>query len=151
MISEVVNALLITYVGTEYLLVESCGFPQRKKKGLAILFAVVAFLNVFDRVTGAAAFLNKLLNGFLHLPKIGFAALVFVVALYFDCKKVAPTLTADSFLPLVGKAFLRVLPAYPFLAVAISFGFMIVINIFEALRIPLEYLNWPIYYGMLRG
>jgi hypothetical protein len=147
MISEVVNALFITYVGSEYLLAESSGFARRKKKGLAYLLVAVASLNVFDRVTGAAGFLNKLLNGFLHLPKVGFAALVYVVALYFDCKKVAPALTAKVFLPLVGKAFLRVLPAYPFLAVVISFGFMIVINIFEALNLPLEYLNWPIYYG----
>jgi hypothetical protein len=151
MISEVANALFITYVGTEYLLSESSGVVRRKKRGLATLLAAVAFLNVFDHVTGAAGLLNKLLNGFVHLPKVGFAALVYVFALYFDCRKVAPALSAKTFLPLVGKAFLRVLPAYPFLAVVVSFGFMIVINIFEALNLPLEYLNWPIYYGTLHG
>ena len=149
MISEVVNALFITYVGTEYLLSENNEFPKGKKSGFVILFVAVVVLNLFDRVTGAAIFVNNLLNGFLHVPKVAFAALIYVAALYFDCKKVSPRLNTKTFLPLVGKAFLRVLPAYPFLAVIISFGFMIVINIFEALHVPLEYLNWPIYYGEL--
>ncbi|CAB9498035.1 expressed unknown protein [Seminavis robusta] len=151
MISEVVNALLLTYFGTEYLLAEAGNLPKRKTQAFFYLVASVIFVNIFDRVTGAAEVINSLLQGFLHLPKVLFAAFAYVVALYFDCKKLQAALTVKTFLPLVGKAFLRVLPAYPFLAVVISFGFMIVINIFEALHIPLEYLNWPIYYGTLYG
>ena len=157
MISEVVNALFITYVGTEYLL-ENNGVTSNKRwtqilqsKAFVTVLATVILLNIIDRVTGAAEIINELLQGFLHLPKVVFAAIVYVVALYFDCKRVAKVLTLKTFLPLVGKAFLRVLPAYPFLAVVISFGFMIVINIFEALHLPLELLNWPIYYGTLYG
>ena len=87
----------------------------------------------------------------MHLPKVAFAALAYNVALYFDCKRAQPVLTVKTFLPIVGKAFLRVLPAYPFLAIVISFGFMILINIFEALHLNLDLLNWPIYYGTLYG
>lgn len=156
MISEVVNALFITYVGTEYLLENNGVTTQRfsqvfQSKAFAIVLATVVVLNIIDRVTGAAEAINELLQGFLHLPKALFAALTYMVALYFDCKRVSPVLTLKTFLPLVGKAFCRVLPAYPFLAVIISFGFMIVINVFEALHLPMEILNWPIYYGTLYG
>lgn len=57
----------------------------------------------------------------------------------------------SAFLPKVGHAFIRVLPAYPFMAVAISFCFMFVISLWEALHLPLEWLNGPIYYGTLYG
>ncbi|KAG7374737.1 hypothetical protein IV203_013832 [Nitzschia inconspicua] len=57
----------------------------------------------------------------------------------------------SAFLPKVGWAFFKVLPAYPFLAVLISFGFLFVINIWEFLHLPEEWLNMPIYYGTLYG
>jgi hypothetical protein len=56
-----------------------------------------------------------------------------------------------SFLRQVAIAFLRILPVYPFLAVLISFVFLFVISAFEALHLPLEILNMPIYYGTLYG
>ena len=55
------------------------------------------------------------------------------------------------FLKHVLKAFCYVLPAYPFMAVIISFIFMFVINIFERLHLNLDMLNAPIYYGTLYG
>jgi hypothetical protein len=51
----------------------------------------------------------------------------------------------------VGWAFLKILPAYPFLAVLISFMFLFVINLWEFLHLPLEWLNDPIYYCVLYG
>lgn len=147
----------LSYVGTEYLL-EDNGVTSKNRsskilqsKSFHTVLAIVVLLNVIDRVTGAAEALNGMLQGFLHLPKVLFAAIIYQAALYWDCKRVSPVLTVGTFMPLVGKAFCRVLPAYPFLAVVISFGFMIVINIFEALHLPLELLNWPIYYGTLYG
>ena len=162
MISEVVNSLFITYIGTEYLIENSSDSNKSSGRGRLTRFlrsklfysvvVAVVVLNIVDRVTGAAAVINNLLQGFFHLPKVFFAATIYNVALYFDCRHVSPvSLTVQTFLPLVGKAFVRVLPAYPFLAVAVSFVFMIVINVFERLHIPLEYLNWPIYYGTLYG
>jgi hypothetical protein len=158
MISEVLNTIFLTYLATEYLIANDAGVrrPNWQKR----LFrshnlaagVVVALLNVLDRLTGAAVFANNLLQGFLHLPKVLFAAICYVLTLYADCKRVSPELALCSdFLPRVGWTFLRVLPAYPFLAVLISFGFLFVINIFEFLRLPLELLNWPIYYGTLYG
>ena len=52
----------------------------------------------------------------------------------------------------VGWAFLKILPAYPFLAVLISFVFLFVIDLWEhVFHLPLEWLNNPIYYGTLYG
>lgn len=157
MISEVVNALFITYVGTEYLL-ENNGISSNNRvaklvrsHGFAIVVGSVVCINVIDRVTGAADVINNVLQGFMHLPKVAFAALAYNVALYYDCKRAQPVLTVKTFLPIVGKAFVRVLPAYPFLAIVVSFVFMIVINIFERLHLNLDILNWPIYYGTLYG
>jgi hypothetical protein len=158
MISELLNTLFLTYLLTEYLIATDVSVrrPNWQKR----LFqprnlaagVVVALLNLLDRLTGAAAFANNLLEGFLHLPKVLFAAVCYVLTLYADCKRVSPKLALCSdFLPRVGWTFLRVLPAYPFLAVLISFGFLFVINIFEFLHLPLELLNWPIYYGTLYG
>lgn len=157
MISELANALFITYVGTEYLLVSNGLSPSHRSSSLLqstalkVLTLVVIVLNVVDRVTGAAQALNSLLQGFLHAPRILFAASAYTTALYYDCKRAAPLMTPKTFLPMVGRAFLRVLPLYPFLAVMISCVFMVLINFFEAFHLPLEYLNNPIYYGTLYG
>jgi hypothetical protein len=158
MISEVLNTLFLTYLATEYLIANDVGVrrPNWQKRLFRSnnLYAAagVALLNLLDRLTGAAEFANNLLQGFLHLPKVLFAAICYVLTLYLDCKRVSPELALCSdFLPRVGWTFLRVLPAYPFLAVLISFGFLFVINIFEFLHLPLELLNWPIYYGTLYG
>jgi hypothetical protein len=158
MISEVLNTLFLTYLATEYLIANDAGVrrPNWQKRLFRLhnlyAFLVVALLNLLDRLTGAATFANSLLQGFFHLPKILFAAICYVLTLYLDCKRVSSGLALCSdFLPRVGWTFLRVLPAYPFLAVLISFGFLFVINIFEFLHLPLELLNWPIYYGTLYG
>ena len=60
-------------------------------------------------------------------------------------------LPCHAFLPRVGRSFVRVLPAYPFLAVLISFVFMFVISIWEFFNLPERWLQWPIYYGTLYG
>lgn len=157
MISEVVNALFITYVGTEYLLKShNMSTPHRgilqsrKYTGAAIL--LILLINVLDRVV-AFNFLqkfNEFLHGFFHLPKVTFAATAYIFTLYFDCKKASPKLTPKHFFSYLGKAACRILPIYPFLAIFISFGFMFLIAIFEKFNIPLEWLNWPIYYGTVR-
>jgi hypothetical protein len=55
------------------------------------------------------------------------------------------------FLPKVGYAFCKVLPAYPFLAVGMSVGFLFLIHLWEMLHLPLDWLQKPIYYGTLYG
>ena len=158
MISEAVNALFLTYLFTEYLIasnvdIRRSNWQQRllQRQNIYALFVVV-ILNVLDRMTGAAAIVNELLQGFLHLPKILFAAGVYIVALYIDCRRVAHHLDfVRDFWPKVAIAFLYVLPVYPFLAVLISFVFLFVINLWEFLKLPEEWLNMPIYYGTLYG
>ena len=83
MISEVVNALFITYVGTEYLLETDNSSTNKRltqllqSQAFRVVLGIVILLNVIDRVTGAAEVINDLLQGFLHLPKVVFAAMVF--------------------------------------------------------------------------
>jgi hypothetical protein len=156
MISEVSNALLLTYFATEYLLATNNG-PNGKDTSLLlsrrniVTVLVVALINVLDRISGLAPFANDVLQGFLHLPRILFAAAAYVVALYVDCRRVAVSLSFLSFLRTVGTAFLYILPVYPFMAVLISFVFLFVIRLFEVLHLPLGWLNAPIYYGCIYG
>lgn len=157
MISEVLNALFLTYLVTEYLLASNIDM-RRADWSKRILHAqnigtalILAIINVLERITGASDFAKDLFQGFIHAPKILFAAIVYILALRVDCLRVAPYLGWKAFLYKVGVAFLYVLPVYPALAVLISFGFLIVINIFEILHLDEEILNFPIYYGTLYG
>lgn len=192
MISEVANALVLTYFFTEYhILLHDYSRPVRSAaessfaKNLIwlltssrrnpIVLAVVAFLNLIERYWGASSWfrMKLLVEELFHLPKILFAAILYILALYVDCHRyrqrrigatsntaATPTFLTPSattlrqtttFLRVVGMAFLHVAPVYPFLAVLISFGFLFVIRLFELFHWPLEILNWPIYYGTLYG
>ena len=176
MISEVANALFLTYLASEYLVDDvnvarrSNGRSSSSTMTIGVLFVVVILVNIVDRITGAVDVVNRLLDGFFHLPRITFAAVFYVIALYVDVTRqqrkhqqqqqmLDPSsstskvniITWKSFLSKVGVAFCQVLPAYPFLAVLISFVFLFVINLWEALHLPLEWLNAPIYYGTLYG
>jgi hypothetical protein len=161
--SEVFNALLITYVATEYSLVSSSkqGFSIKKflsARHNQVVLLVVFTVNLVDRLlSGSAAttFVKEFFERLLHAPKILLAAFLYVVVLYVDCLRHTSggtnKLTIRRFLGRVGIQFLKILPLYPFLAVLISCGFMFIISAFEHLNLPLEWLNWPIYYGTLYG
>lgn len=162
MISEVANALLLTFIATEYLIIgnNSNIFPSNNDAGKRLwrsrrnqlLLLATAFINFFDRVSGLTEIAENMFQGVLHIPRILFAAIAYIIALYSDCRRNFPSMDFwREFLPQVLRAFCYVLPVYPFMAVLISFGFLLVINLFEFLRIPLEYLNMPIYYGTLYG
>lgn len=180
MISEVVNSVFITYLATEYSsasnqprqsrsLGGSVEEEDRQKQSRAqqrrvlAVSAVVTSINLLDRITGLGSVAHGLVEKFLHLPKVVFAALFYVAALYYDCRAAVqrspsggllqspPLEFRQDFLPRVTKAFCRILPIYPIGAVLISFGFLFVINLFELLHIPTDILNWPIYFGTLYG
>ena len=84
-------------------------------------------------------------------PRVCLAALAYVAALYLDCRGAQPALAPAPFAATVLAAFCRVLPVYPFLAIAISFGFLFVVSAFERLGWATDVLNLPIYYGTLYG
>ena len=155
MLSEVANALFLTYLASEYLVAEDYSSSHRSSRipilSVVAMGVVVLIINLLDRVTGAMEIANEVLQGFLHLPRVLFAATAYMVALYIDIRRLDRSWTLTKFLIRVGLAFCKVLPAYPFLAVLISVVFMFVINLWEALHLPLEWLNAPIYYGTLYG
>jgi hypothetical protein len=166
MITEIANTLLITFIVTEFASTSSAGLSfgfreegnhARKNRVFRVCGAVI-LINCLDRITSIANFLREILETLWHIPKVLFAAAIYLTALYVDCKSTVAqkkqhrTLGFQSeFLPRVAKAFCRILPVYPIAAVLISFGFLFVINLFEALHIPTDILNWPIYYGTLYG
>ena len=158
MISEVVNALLLTFLASEYLVVPGDRDPASRRRqsrpfvsrSTTILAGLTLLINAIDRISGAYELVNRLLDGFLHAPKICFAAGAFLLALYVDVS-IRVQITWRSFLPKVGWEFLKVLPWYPFLAVLVSFVFLFVINIWEFLNFPMQLLNAPIYFGTLYG
>jgi hypothetical protein len=139
-----------------------------------IVTGMVVLINVLDRVLGVTMVLanvavretHHLVYALLHIPRIVVAAAFYLAALFWDCRRTLAqrqqqqrrkqqqqhVMTfAKDFLPRVLTAFLSVLPIYPLAAIFISCGFMILITIFEALHLPEDLLNWPIYYGTLYG
>lgn len=171
MFSEVVNAIVLTYFASEYLIADhhhqsftqqqlrydhdpSGDSDQRRRRRLlyyVTVFVTVGMVNVLDRVSGAQQVANNLLEGLLHIPRLLFVAVTYMITLYWDVKRNAPLLHPRIFLSKVGWAFVAVLPAYPFMAVLISFVFLFVVNLWEALHLPMDLLNAPIYYGTLYG
>ena len=168
MLSEVCNALVLTYLATEYLIATNVStVPLHKqqrgywkevvssRRNIAVI-VVVGLVNLIDRVSGlkTASFLattTHFVQSHQLFFRIIFAALAYLVVLYWDCRRINPALHLSDFLSATGAAFLYILPVYPLLAVLISFGFMIVIDLFELFKLPLEWLNAPIYYGTLYG
>ena len=163
-IVEVVNALFITYIATELSIAtersEDPSPPWKRvvsSKFNQICAVVVAVVNVSARLhlhftaSDASSFGAAAVTKISHVPRVLFAAIAYVIALYFDCKRSDKNLNLPAFGKRVGIAFCRVAPVYPFLAVAISFVFLFIVSIFEHLHLPLELLNMPIYYGTLYG
>lgn len=155
MLSEVVNALFLTYVATEYTLgKENESHTVSKWRWRYGGVVVVLLVNVADRY---GAMLVRVGSTISTVWKVPLVMLLYVSALYLDCQttrkwlQLPPLGLFSDFLPRVTGAFLRVLPIYPIAAVFISFIFLWVIHLFEFLHLPVELLNWPIYYGTLYG
>jgi hypothetical protein len=150
-LAEIANALLVTFIATEYQFRSEDRYNLFLSRATRIALLLVAAINVIERVSGVSVFLQELLYDMYHIPKILLAAGAYVAALYVDCRRSLSSLTLRAFVAKVALAFMKVAPWYPFLAVLISFGFLFVISIWEALHLPLGYLNMPIYYGTLYG
>jgi hypothetical protein len=163
MLSEVVNALFVTYLATEIQLAaddptstDRVQHVLQSKVTQAITIGVVIVnlaVRLHIHISGAALLsaASSAASFASHAPKVLFAAMAYIVALYFDCRRSKKDLAVGEFLISVGVQFCRVAPVYPFLAVMISFVFLFIISAFEALHLPLELLNMPIYYGTLYG
>lgn len=164
MISEVINALFVTYLATEFSGNDSSKFdvdlfPLRKRRRIGIVLVVVLTVNAIDLLTGIGAWIRAVLEALYHVPKIILVILAYIMSLYVDCRytlrqhkqqRQALPFWSD-YLPRVVRLFLRICPIYPILAVGISFVFLFLISLFELLRIPTSILNAPIYYGTLYG
>jgi hypothetical protein len=161
MISEIVNAIFVTYLASEYFVGPNTHRRSQQPAWLPLWILslmVMILLNVLDRVSGATLWFQHFFQGLFHLPRILFAAVAYILFLYYDCRasiQSSMTGTANTkkkpmgaesstststttsslsftwqyFLRHVGMAFCHILPLYPFLAVVISFGFLLVISV----------------------
>lgn len=143
-----------------------------KQRLTIVMTGVVLVVNIIDRVVGVTEWIQ---SGIPFLPlKVFVAAAFYFGGLYVDInrrvifakqrasnndnsngdddsRKQPQRMPLSIFLPKVLWAFCKVLPAYPFLAVTISVGWMFVINLWDFLQLPEAWLGPPIYYGTLYG
>ena len=161
MLLEAVNSVFFTYVVTEYILSDTSLLYDGTRRGTLGFTATVLTLNLFVRYhdTGAAIaqWLHEKLDILFNVPRIVVAFGSFLTALYYDCRRKyiesAKRLASPAcfstryFVETTLKSFCRLLPVYPFLAVVISCGFLLVVTVFEKMQLPLDILNYPIYYG----
>ena len=129
-LSEVSNALFLTFLATEYLVLSNRSDPRQAENAIRQILnprnllagLIVLIINFLERYAGLFRWINEAFHAFFYAPKILLAGIVYLVALYFDCKRVASQkkISIDVFLNRVGAAFCYVLPVYPFLAVLIS-------------------------------
>eukprot|EP00934_Nitzschia_sp_Nitz4_P006205 Nitzschia sp. Nitz4//scaffold109_size72162//16678//17217//NITZ4_005837-RA/size72162-snap-gene-0.94-mRNA-1//1//CDS//3329532736//6195//frame0 len=121
MLSEVSNALFLTYLASEYGNDYQGGHESTQRQRILVLGLSVFLVNVLDRVSGAQEIANTFLRQCLHLPRIFFVAVAFFGGLYVD-------LTRQQH----RHAGLEM-------------------SLWEHLHLPMEWLNGPIYYGTLYG
>ena len=162
MLSEVINALFVTFLATEYIgeidarrayADRSTRFAPLAQRRIGIVFSIVLFVNIFDSLTGIGSMLHALLEALYHIPKVFVVMFFYIVSLYMDCLYTLRQHHQSfsfwrNFLPRVIRLFICIRPVYPILAVGISFIFLFLISLFELLRIPTDVLNAPIYYGL---
>lgn len=143
-------------------------FASQHSRPIQYIFPTVLLINllIYFHATGAALeewIHNTIGKTHFHIPRILVAISSFLLALYWDCRQkckpqsssvvaaASPPWSNRCFLQLLVQSFCQLLPVYPFLAVIISFGFLLIITAFERLHLPLQILNMPIYYGTLYG
>mmetsp|Transcript_13589 Transcript_13589/g.29549 ORF Transcript_13589/g.29549 Transcript_13589/m.29549 type:complete len:220 (-) Transcript_13589:94-753(-) len=148
-----------------YLDLSATFISSQHSRPLRYTFIVVLAINFFVHFhawgAALAAAIHTKVETLFRIPRILVAIFTFLLALYWDCRQKynvnnkkstspAPWSNRYFFRQLL-QSFCRLLPIYPFLAVVISFVFLFVISAFERLRLPLQILNMPIYYGTLYG
>lgn len=146
-------------------------YANRFSRTLQVLTLIVALINLFVHFHDSGVALSKWIKanfGAFHIPRIFAAIFTFLVALWWDCRRIVNASAAKKssdgtnnktssiwsnryFFRQLVKSFCRMIPIYPFAAVVISFVFLFVITLFEDLHINTVILNGPIYYFTLYG
>jgi len=154
---EIANALIVA------LLISDVDKLKRRPKvviGLVGLWSLFNVLVLYARSVFQSTFLHvlrsseTLLETFVTgtLVRLALCATTFLVVLYLDVKyRNQHIVSFKWYLKTLLKAILYVAPTYPCLVVLISFGFFLLISIFEFIDVPTGILNLPIYYGTLYG
>jgi hypothetical protein len=178
---EVLNALVITYFGTEVLLKDQLRYDrpgEREREGaqslsaakkkrrkrqaqltLGALWGLANLYNVASKFLGHAEGGGKGSDskgsGFaFHLPS-SFVLLLVVVAFtalaWWDVRRARPDLTPRVFARQIGVSTLESLILLPVASMAVALGFLVLIGALDALHSSTVWLNSPIYYGVLYG
>lgn len=145
-VPEIATSLLITYASSEY-------YYGSKWRAIYAAWAAIA-VQVFEAALRFAGY--GLFDGWRAVAvsiwpvKVALVALSFIGGLWLDCSRVRRPDT-QLFFKEIGRACLVLLPVFPWVAIFISFGFFILISMFDSLSLSTKVLNGPIYYGTLYG
>lgn len=140
---EIATSCLLTYASSEYLY-------GSKRRCLRAAWVVIG-LQLLE------ALLRLQFSVSLpHLPprlwplKVILVASTFVGTLWIDCSRVRRP-EPRAFAAELWRACLYLAPVFPWVAILISCGFMVLIGLFDFVGLPTRVLNIPIYYGTLYG
>lgn len=122
------------------------GGAFQKLKGFVrpVLVGLAMFTIMYSHEHDGDAYISYVFTVFM-------VAVFFSLAAFLDVRREVNTLTFLGFMPHVIRGLKWVLPVFPFLMVAFSLFFFLLVCLCEAVKIDPHFLNYPIYYGTLYG
>jgi hypothetical protein len=151
-------SLLCIYILINVFIFIICSFHSFLFIFCNLLGRLFAFIMSFTHVIIYAGTTDPDLAVLLHLPlwlwpiKIPLIALVYLGILWVDCSRNIQIKAAKSlFFAQVFRSILILIPLFPMFAVVIAAGFLLIGFLMQLLQISTDYLNWPIYYGVMYG
>ena len=163
---EVANALVLTYLATEYLLKEqirhssserlaASGFQKRLQRASFLVWGLVNFGFFLARLFSSSEGGDRSASSFhLHLPSqvvLVFVFVSFVALAWWDIRRVKPDLTTKTFVRQICVSTLESLLILPLVSVGVAMAFLVLIGILDTVHTSTVWLNNPIYYGVLYG
>lgn len=138
MLTEIITSLLITYASSEYL------HGSKNRALRAVLGAFAAY--IVHALPSVVAFLPAL----RFTTMLPIVALIYLVALYCDAV-LCLGMPRLEFVIALNAAAVRLIPLFPLLSIAFAFVFLELGELCERLGFGHQWLNVPIYYGVLYG
>lgn len=139
---EIVTSILLTYGSSEYMY-------GSKHRCLYAIWGVI-IIHLFEAILSLGFNVGIPQLTFPLPVKVFFVSGSFCFTLWVDCSR-GKNIPLKEFFIEVWKGCLFLFPVFPFVAIFISFVFMMISNVFIWFSIPTTILNWPIYYGTLYG
>jgi len=141
--SEILSSVALTYASSEFLY-------GSKARGAAGLGGVCLIQLAGWATTLHFSITTALPRNIPLVLKVPIVALLFTAALWVDCGRYTK-LDVNTFAKELGSTILLFVPIFPWVAIIISFFFFLAVSVLDFVGLPVDFLNWPIYYGTLYG